>query len=170
MAQSNGDYIALFSTRKPYKPNKFERYEGHKVINFNMLQYQLHYYGMQSWKIPYPWRLIHLRKNMFQWKSFGLQVPIGKAHFKQGFPHPPSPPHINYLSGILNHMPGWVPTPSLAHCLKKITFIHNSWSKQNDIYFHFEKLVMWKVWRRNRSQSQIHPLRECTGLYKKNFW
>ncbi|XP_066025794.1 uncharacterized protein [Pocillopora verrucosa] len=32
VAQSNGDYIALFSTRKPYKPNKFERYEGHKVV------------------------------------------------------------------------------------------------------------------------------------------
>ena len=32
VAQSNGDYIALFSTRKPYKLNKFKRYEGHKVL------------------------------------------------------------------------------------------------------------------------------------------
>ena len=38
----------LFSTRKSYKLNKFERYEDHEVINFNVLQYQLHYYGMQS--------------------------------------------------------------------------------------------------------------------------
>ena len=35
MAQSNGDYIALFSTRKPYKLNKFKRYEGHKVMMSN---------------------------------------------------------------------------------------------------------------------------------------
>ncbi|XP_022809526.1 LOW QUALITY PROTEIN: WD repeat-containing protein 25-like [Stylophora pistillata] len=33
MAQSiNGDYIALFSTRKPYKLNKFKIYEGHKPM------------------------------------------------------------------------------------------------------------------------------------------
>ena len=32
IAQSNGDYIALFSTRKPYKLNKFKGYEGHKVM------------------------------------------------------------------------------------------------------------------------------------------
>ena len=38
VAQSNGDYIALFSTRKPYKLNKFKRYEGHKVIKFNKVQ------------------------------------------------------------------------------------------------------------------------------------
>ena len=38
----------------------------------------------------------------------------------------PTLPHINSLSGIPNHMPGLVPTPSLAHCLNEITFIHNS--------------------------------------------
>ncbi|KAL9952484.1 hypothetical protein ACROYT_G039747 [Oculina patagonica] len=36
VAQSNGDYIALFSTRKPYKLNKFKRYEGHKVSGYHI--------------------------------------------------------------------------------------------------------------------------------------
>lgn len=36
VAQSNGDYIALFSTRKPYKLNKFKRYEGHKVCGYHI--------------------------------------------------------------------------------------------------------------------------------------
>ena len=119
---------------------------------------------MQSWKIPYPWRLVHLRKKYVPVKILWFASPHGKGPFQTNFP---PPPHINSLSGIPNHMPGLVLTPSLAHCLNKLTFIHNSWSKQSDIYFHFGKLVMWKVWRRNRFQSQIHPLRECKGPYKK---
>ncbi|XP_044128668.1 WD repeat-containing protein 25 [Bufo gargarizans] len=33
-AQTNGNYIALFSTQRPYKMNKRRRYEGHKVEGF----------------------------------------------------------------------------------------------------------------------------------------
>ncbi|KAJ7357806.1 WD repeat-containing protein 25 [Desmophyllum pertusum] len=36
VAQSNGGYIALFSTSKPYKLNKFKRYEGHKVCGYHI--------------------------------------------------------------------------------------------------------------------------------------
>ena len=32
IAQSSGDYMAIFSTKRPYKLNKLKRYEGHKVI------------------------------------------------------------------------------------------------------------------------------------------
>ncbi|EDV23994.1 uncharacterized protein TRIADDRAFT_26634 [Trichoplax adhaerens] len=31
IAQSNGNYIAIFSTKRPYKLNKKKRYEGHQV-------------------------------------------------------------------------------------------------------------------------------------------
>lgn len=31
VAQTNGDYMAVFSSQKPYKMNKRRRYEGHKV-------------------------------------------------------------------------------------------------------------------------------------------
>ncbi|EDO35567.1 predicted protein [Nematostella vectensis] len=31
IAQSNGNYLAIFSTKRPYKLNKYKRYEGHKV-------------------------------------------------------------------------------------------------------------------------------------------
>ncbi|XP_043088263.1 WD repeat-containing protein 25 [Puntigrus tetrazona] len=34
VAQTNGDYIALFSTQRPYRINKRRRYEGHKVEGF----------------------------------------------------------------------------------------------------------------------------------------
>ncbi|GAB6022764.1 WD repeat-containing protein 25 [Chamberlinius hualienensis] len=34
LAQTNGDYIALFSTKSPYKLNKNLRYEGHKVQGY----------------------------------------------------------------------------------------------------------------------------------------
>ncbi|XP_021344230.1 WD repeat-containing protein 25-like, partial [Mizuhopecten yessoensis] len=30
LAQTNGDYIAIFSTQKPYKLNKAKRFQGHK--------------------------------------------------------------------------------------------------------------------------------------------
>ncbi|KAM3919146.1 WD repeat-containing protein 25 isoform 1-T2 [Leptodactylus fuscus] len=33
-AQTNGNYIALFSTQRPYKMNKKRRFEGHKVEGF----------------------------------------------------------------------------------------------------------------------------------------
>lgn len=33
VAQTNGDYMAVFSSQKPYKMNKRRRYEGHKVRN-----------------------------------------------------------------------------------------------------------------------------------------
>ncbi|XP_073494512.1 WD repeat-containing protein 25 isoform X2 [Phyllobates terribilis] len=33
-AQTNGNYIALFSTQRPYKMNKKKRFEGHKVEGF----------------------------------------------------------------------------------------------------------------------------------------
>ncbi|XP_075700346.1 WD repeat-containing protein 25 isoform X3 [Rhinoderma darwinii] len=33
-AQTNGNYIALFSTQRPYKINKKRRFEGHKVVGF----------------------------------------------------------------------------------------------------------------------------------------
>ena len=33
LAQTNGDYIALFSTVRPYKMNKCKRFESHKVSN-----------------------------------------------------------------------------------------------------------------------------------------
>ncbi|KAG5857499.1 hypothetical protein ANANG_G00020100 [Anguilla anguilla] len=34
VAQTNGNYIALFSTERPYKMNKKKRYEGHKVEGY----------------------------------------------------------------------------------------------------------------------------------------
>ncbi|XP_058255632.1 WD repeat-containing protein 25 [Hemibagrus wyckioides] len=34
VAQTNGNYIALFSTQKPYRMNKTKRYEGHKVEGY----------------------------------------------------------------------------------------------------------------------------------------
>ncbi|XP_076835312.1 WD repeat-containing protein 25 [Brachyhypopomus gauderio] len=34
VAQTNGNYIALFSTQKPYKMNKRKRFEGHKVEGY----------------------------------------------------------------------------------------------------------------------------------------
>ncbi|XP_069493876.1 WD repeat-containing protein 25 [Ambystoma mexicanum] len=33
-AQTNGNYMALFSTQRPFKINKMKRYEGHKVEGF----------------------------------------------------------------------------------------------------------------------------------------
>uniref|UniRef100_H3A7P1 WD repeat domain 25 n=1 Tax=Latimeria chalumnae TaxID=7897 RepID=H3A7P1_LATCH len=33
-AQTNGNYIALFSTQRPYRMNKKKRYEGHKVEGY----------------------------------------------------------------------------------------------------------------------------------------
>lgn len=33
VAQTNGDYMAVFSSQKPYKMNKRRRYDGHKVRN-----------------------------------------------------------------------------------------------------------------------------------------
>ncbi|CAG10458.1 unnamed protein product, partial [Tetraodon nigroviridis] len=34
VAQTNGDYMAVFSSQKPYKMNKRRRYEGHKVEGY----------------------------------------------------------------------------------------------------------------------------------------
>ena len=34
MLQSNGDYIAIFSTARPYRMNKYKRFEGHKVEGY----------------------------------------------------------------------------------------------------------------------------------------
>ncbi|KAI5610770.1 WD repeat-containing protein 25, partial [Silurus asotus] len=34
VAQTNGNYIALFSAQKPYRMNKRKRYEGHKVEGY----------------------------------------------------------------------------------------------------------------------------------------
>ncbi|RVE57339.1 hypothetical protein OJAV_G00215100 [Oryzias javanicus] len=34
VAQTNGNYMALFSTQKPYRMNKRRRYEGHKVEGY----------------------------------------------------------------------------------------------------------------------------------------
>ena len=36
LAQSNGNYIVLFSSNRPYKLNKYKRYEGHTVEGFNV--------------------------------------------------------------------------------------------------------------------------------------
>jgi len=36
LAQSNGDYIAEFSTIPPYKMNKCKRYENHKVSGYSV--------------------------------------------------------------------------------------------------------------------------------------
>lgn len=33
VAQTNGDYMAVFSSQRPYRMNKRRRYEGHKVSN-----------------------------------------------------------------------------------------------------------------------------------------
>ncbi|KAJ1104935.1 hypothetical protein NDU88_002343 [Pleurodeles waltl] len=35
-AQTNGNYMALFSTQRPFKINKKKRYEGHKVEGFSV--------------------------------------------------------------------------------------------------------------------------------------
>lgn len=34
LAQTNGDYIAIFSTHKPYKLNKVKRFQGHKGLGY----------------------------------------------------------------------------------------------------------------------------------------
>eukprot|EP01105_Mastigella_eilhardi_P020298 TRINITY_DN4824_c0_g1_i1.p1 TRINITY_DN4824_c0_g1~~TRINITY_DN4824_c0_g1_i1.p1 ORF type:complete len:225 (-),score=57.88 TRINITY_DN4824_c0_g1_i1:58-732(-) len=34
LAQSNGDYVAIFSSRPPYRMNKFKRYQGHRVSGY----------------------------------------------------------------------------------------------------------------------------------------
>ncbi|XP_033127484.1 WD repeat-containing protein 25-like [Anneissia japonica] len=34
LAQSNGNYIAMFSCKRPYKLNKFKRFEGHKIEGY----------------------------------------------------------------------------------------------------------------------------------------
>lgn len=36
LAQSNGNYIAVFSLQRPYKMNKYKRFEGHKVQGYNI--------------------------------------------------------------------------------------------------------------------------------------
>ena len=36
LAQSNGNYIILFSSNKPYKLNKYKRYEGHTVQGYDV--------------------------------------------------------------------------------------------------------------------------------------
>lgn len=33
VAQTNGNYMAVFSSQQPYRMNKRRRYEGHKVSN-----------------------------------------------------------------------------------------------------------------------------------------
>lgn len=33
VAQTNGNYMALFSSQRPYRMNKRRRFEGHKVCN-----------------------------------------------------------------------------------------------------------------------------------------
>ena len=40
LAQSNGDYVVIFSTDKPYKLNKYKRFEGHSVHG-NPLQFSI---------------------------------------------------------------------------------------------------------------------------------
>ncbi|CAH1792307.1 unnamed protein product [Owenia fusiformis] len=35
-AQSSGGYVALFSTTRPYKMTRHKRYEGHKVLGYNI--------------------------------------------------------------------------------------------------------------------------------------
>lgn len=40
LAQSNGDYVVIFSTDKPYKLNKYKRFEGHSVHG-NSLQFSI---------------------------------------------------------------------------------------------------------------------------------
>ena len=40
LAQSNGDYVVIFSTDKPYKLNKYKRFEGHSVKG-NPLQFSI---------------------------------------------------------------------------------------------------------------------------------
>ncbi|XP_045186364.2 WD repeat-containing protein 25-like [Mercenaria mercenaria] len=36
LAQSNGNYIAIFSLQRPYKMNKHKRFEGHKLQGYNI--------------------------------------------------------------------------------------------------------------------------------------
>lgn len=36
VAQSNGDYIAIFSSLSPYKMNKYKRFEGHRVSGYGI--------------------------------------------------------------------------------------------------------------------------------------
>ena len=36
VAQSNGNYAVIFSARKPYKLNKYKRFEGHKVMGYRV--------------------------------------------------------------------------------------------------------------------------------------
>lgn len=36
VAQSNANYVVMFSTRRPYKLNKYKRYEGHKVMGYRI--------------------------------------------------------------------------------------------------------------------------------------
>jgi len=36
VAQSNANYVVIFSARRPYKLNKFKRYEGHKVMGYRI--------------------------------------------------------------------------------------------------------------------------------------
>eukprot|EP01112_Ceratiomyxa_fruticulosa_P014753 TRINITY_DN4257_c0_g1_i2.p1 TRINITY_DN4257_c0_g1~~TRINITY_DN4257_c0_g1_i2.p1 ORF type:complete len:385 (-),score=70.48 TRINITY_DN4257_c0_g1_i2:115-1269(-) len=36
VAQSNADYIAIFSTQSPFKMNKYKRFEGHQVAGYHI--------------------------------------------------------------------------------------------------------------------------------------
>ncbi|XP_071476224.1 WD repeat-containing protein 25-like [Diadema antillarum] len=36
MAQSNANYLALFSTKKPYRLNKYQRFEGHQIEGYSI--------------------------------------------------------------------------------------------------------------------------------------
>ena len=36
MAQSNGNYVVIFSSNKPYKLNKYKRFEGHSVEGYSV--------------------------------------------------------------------------------------------------------------------------------------
>ena len=45
LAQSNGDYVVIFSTSKPYRLNRYKRFEGHSVRG-NPLQFSISPDGM----------------------------------------------------------------------------------------------------------------------------
>lgn len=49
LAQTNGNYLALFSSVWPYRMSRRRRYEGHKVPLWLLLRSNVHHWPQSFW-------------------------------------------------------------------------------------------------------------------------
>lgn len=80
VAQTNGNYIALFSSQKPYRMNKRKRYEGHKVTKFCAC------IRFTTWLIPYmPFHAVFFPQYSICFSFLTLTIQIIKSDLWHSF-------------------------------------------------------------------------------------